>query len=140
GSAVNVALPAGTRDAGWLRAFHATVPHLLRVFRPQVLVSQHGCDTHWSDPLANLQLTIDAQRAAHAAIHRLAPETAGGRPRATAGWRREAAAIRWSRWCPGPGPTCSRRRPTARSTRRRKPRERGASTCSAAPGGPRQAR
>ena len=79
GSAVNVALPAGTRDAGWLRAFHATVPPLLRAFGPQVLVSQHGCDTHWTDPLANLELSIDAQRAAHAAIHRLAHETAGGR-------------------------------------------------------------
>jgi len=44
-----------------------------------VLVSQHGCDTHWTDPLANLELSIDAQRAAHAAIHRLAHETAGGR-------------------------------------------------------------
>ena len=85
GSAVNVALPAGTRDAGWLRAFHATVPLLLRAFRPQVLVSQHGCDTHWSDPLANLELTIDAQRAAHAAIHRLAHETADGRWLATGG-------------------------------------------------------
>jgi len=85
GSAVNVALPAGTRDAGWLRAFHATVPPLLRAFRPQVLVSQHGCDTHWSDPLANLELTIDAQRAAHAAIHQLAHETAGGRWLATGG-------------------------------------------------------
>ena len=79
GSAVNVALPAGTRDAGWLRAFHAVVPPLLRSFRPQLLVSQHGCDTHWLDPLANLELTIDGQRAAHAAIHRLAHEVAGGR-------------------------------------------------------------
>ncbi len=78
GSAVNVALPAGTRDAGWLRAFHAVVPPLLRAFRPQVLVSQHGCDTHWTDPLANLELTIDAQRAAHAALHELAHETADG--------------------------------------------------------------
>ena len=79
GSAVNVALPAGTRDAGWLRAFHAIVPPLLREFRPQILVSQHGCDTHWMDPLANLELTIDAQRAAHAALHGLAHEMAGGR-------------------------------------------------------------
>ena len=79
GSAVNVALPAGTRDAGWLRAFNAVVPPLLREFRPQILVSQHGCDTHWSDPLANLELTIDAQRAAHAAIHALAHEVSGGR-------------------------------------------------------------
>jgi acetoin utilization protein AcuC len=79
GSAVNVALPAGTRDAGWLRAFHAVVPPLVRAFRPTVLVSQHGCDTHWMDPLANLELTIDAQRSAHAAIHELAHEAAGGR-------------------------------------------------------------
>ena len=79
GSAVNVALPAGTKDAGWLRALHAVVPPLLSAFRPQVLVSQHGCDTHWSDPLADLEVTIDAQRAAHALLHRLAHETAGGR-------------------------------------------------------------
>ncbi len=79
GYAVNVALPAGTRDAGWLRAFHAIVPPLLRAFEPQLLVSQHGCDTHWMDPLANLELTVDGQRAAHAAIHKLAHETAGGR-------------------------------------------------------------
>jgi acetoin utilization protein AcuC len=79
GFAVNLPLPAGTGDAGWLRAFHAVVPALVRDFSPQILVSQHGCDTHRTDPLANLQLTIDAQRAAHAALHRLAHETAGGR-------------------------------------------------------------
>ena len=79
GSAVNVALPAGTGDASWLRAFHAIVPPLLRQFRPQILVSQHGADTHRLDPLAHLELSIDGQRAAHAAIHALAHEAAGGR-------------------------------------------------------------
>jgi len=79
GSAVNLALPAGTGDGSWLRAFHAIVPPLLRQFRPQVLVSQHGADTHRRDPLAHLELSIDGQRAAHAAIHALAHETAGGR-------------------------------------------------------------
>ena len=79
GLAVNVALPAGCRDAGWLRALHAIVPPILRQFRPQILVSQHGCDTHWSDPLADLAISVDAQRAAHALIHRLAHEVAGGR-------------------------------------------------------------
>jgi acetoin utilization protein AcuC len=79
GMAVNVALPAGTGDAGWLRAFDAVVPPLLRAFRPEVLVSQHGCDSHRLDPLAHLELSIDGQRSAHAAIHQLAHETAGGR-------------------------------------------------------------
>ena len=52
----------GTDDAGWLRAFHAVVPAVLRAFRPQVLVTQCGCDTHHEDPLAELALTVDGQR------------------------------------------------------------------------------
>ena len=79
GYAVNVALPAGTGDAGWLRAFDAIVPPLLRVFRPQVLVSQHGCDGHRLDPLAHFDLSVDAMKVAYAAVHELAHETAGGR-------------------------------------------------------------
>ena len=79
GYAVNVALPAGTGDAGWLRAFDAVVPPLLRAFAPEVLVSQHGCDSHRLDPLANLELSVDAQRRAQLMIHELAHETAGGK-------------------------------------------------------------
>jgi acetoin utilization protein AcuC len=79
GYAVNVALPAGTGDAGWLRAFDAVVPPLLRSFRPEILVSQHGCDSHRLDPLAHLELSIDAQRRAALMIHDLAHETADGR-------------------------------------------------------------
>jgi acetoin utilization protein AcuC len=79
GCAVNVALPAGTTDGGWLRAFHAIVPPLVRAFTPQLLVSQHGCDSHRLDPLAGLFLSVDGQRAAHAAIHALAHEVCDGR-------------------------------------------------------------
>jgi acetoin utilization protein AcuC len=79
GYAVNVALPAFTGDAGWLRAFDAVVPPLLRAFGPEVLVSQHGCDSHRLDPLANLELSVDAQRRAHLMLHDLAHEVAGGK-------------------------------------------------------------
>jgi acetoin utilization protein AcuC len=79
GTSVNVALPAGTDDARWLRAFHAVVPQVVRAFRPQVLVTQHGCDTHALDPLANLLMSVDGQRVAHAALHALAHELCGGR-------------------------------------------------------------
>jgi acetoin utilization protein AcuC len=79
GTAVNLPLPPGTGDAGWLRAFHAVVPPLLEAFAPQVLVTQHGCDSHVLDPLAHLALTVDGQRAAYQALHRLAHEVAGGR-------------------------------------------------------------
>jgi acetoin utilization protein AcuC len=79
GAAVNIALPAGTGDDGWLRAFHAVVPPLVRAFAPDLLVSQHGCDTHALDPLANLLVSLDGQRKAHAALHALAHEVCDGR-------------------------------------------------------------
>lgn len=79
GSAVNLALPPGTSDDGWLRAFQAVVPGAVTAFGPDVLVTQCGCDTHHEDPLADLALTIDGQRAAYAALHQLAHRAAGGR-------------------------------------------------------------
>jgi acetoin utilization protein AcuC len=79
GTSVNVALPPGTADGGWLRAFHAVVPGILRAFRPQVLVTQCGCDTHHEDPLADLALTVDGQRASYRALHELAHELCDGR-------------------------------------------------------------
>jgi acetoin utilization protein AcuC len=79
GTAVNVALPPGTGDAGWLRAFHAVVPPLVRAFEPQILITQLGCDTHRLDPMAQLNLTVDAHRHSYAALHQLAHEVAGGR-------------------------------------------------------------
>ena len=79
GSAVNVALPAGTGDQGWLRALHGIVPDLLGAFAPQVLVTQHGVDTHFEDPLAHLLVTLDGQRMAFEALHRWAHRYAGGK-------------------------------------------------------------
>jgi acetoin utilization protein AcuC len=43
------------------------------------LVTQHGADTHVEDPLANLALTVDGQRAVHRSLAELADSTAGGR-------------------------------------------------------------
>ncbi len=85
GMSVNVALPPGVGDAGWLRAFHAVVPGVLRAYRPQVLFTQCGADTHLLDPLADLRLTVDGQRASYLALRSLADELCGGRWIATGG-------------------------------------------------------
>jgi acetoin utilization protein AcuC len=79
GTAVNLALPPGTRDAGWLRAFHAVVPSLLAAFRPTVLVTQCGADTHHEDPLAELSLSVDGHREIYRTLRELADRTAGGK-------------------------------------------------------------
>ncbi|MBD1542519.1 acetoin utilization protein AcuC [Arthrobacter sp. IA7] len=85
GSAVNVALPAGTGDAGWLRAFHAVVPQLVGAFAPEVIVSQHGCDSHRLDPLTHLNVSVDGQREAATAVASLAARYCGNRWVATGG-------------------------------------------------------
>lgn len=85
GTAVNVPLPPAVSDAGWLRAFHAVVPTVLRSWRPEILVTQHGCDSHLDDPLAHLSLTVDGQRAAYLAMRSLADELCDGRWVATGG-------------------------------------------------------
>ena len=79
GSAVNIPLPPGTSDAGWLRAFHAVVPQVLRAFEPEILLTQHGCDSHMDDPLTNLMLSIDGQRSSYLALEQLAEELTEGR-------------------------------------------------------------
>ncbi|MDO5711011.1 MAG: acetoin utilization protein AcuC [Micrococcales bacterium] len=79
GFAVNVALPPGIGDAPWLRAVHAVAPALIRAFDPQILITQHGADSHYTDPLAHLSISIDAQRLVAQTLHDLAHEVCGGR-------------------------------------------------------------
>ncbi len=79
GTAVNVPVPPGTSDAGWLRAFHAVVPSVLAEFQPQVLVTQCGADAHREDPLADLALSVDGQRETYRALREFAETYAGGK-------------------------------------------------------------
>jgi acetoin utilization protein AcuC len=79
GTAVNLALPNGTDDSGWLRAFTAVVPSVVRAFSPQILVTQCGCDAHHEDPMADLGLTVDGLRTSYRAMHDLAHQVCDGR-------------------------------------------------------------
>jgi len=85
GSILNVPLAPQTSGAVWLEAFDAVVEPVVRAFAPDVLVTQLGCDTHASDPLAHLSLTLDDLSATYARLHRLAHEAAEGRWVATGG-------------------------------------------------------
>ena len=78
-TAVNIALPPGTGDEGWLRAYQAVVPTIVRTFAPDVLVSQHGCDCHYSDPLAHLSVSIEAMATAYSWVRELAEDVCQGR-------------------------------------------------------------
>ena len=95
GTKVNVPLPPFTSDESWLQAFQEVVPTLVRGWKPDVLVTQLGCDTHHTDPLAHLNLSTRAYRDAAKALHELAHETAGGRWLATGG-----GGYQWARVVP----------------------------------------
>jgi len=84
-SAVNVPLAPQTAGRVWLEAFDAVVEPLVRAFQPDVLVTQLGCDTHVTDPLAHLALTLEDMAAIYARLHTLAHEAADGRWLATGG-------------------------------------------------------
>jgi acetoin utilization protein AcuC len=79
GTAVNIPLPPRTSDPGWLRAFNAVVPSLLAEFRPQILLTQCGVDSHEEDPLADLSLTVDGHRTIYRTLRDLADRYAEGR-------------------------------------------------------------
>ena len=79
GTAINVPLPPRTTADGWVRAIRATVPALVRAVRPTLLVTQHGADTHRSDPLADFSVTLEAQREVMMLMRELADEVCGGR-------------------------------------------------------------
>ena len=82
-------------DAAWLAAFRAVVPEAVRRFHPDVLVTQLGCDTHHTDPLAHLRLTTAAYRETAKELHALAHETSDGRWVATGG-----GGYQWARVVP----------------------------------------
>jgi acetoin utilization protein AcuC len=93
GTSVNIPLPPSTDDDAWLRAFREVVPPLVEAWEPEVLVTQLGCDTHHTDPLANLALTTAAYRQTAELLHELAHRAAGGKWLATGGGGYQWAAV-----------------------------------------------
>jgi acetoin utilization protein AcuC len=85
GTAVNVPLPPGTGERAWLAAVSLLLPEFAATFAPDLIVSQHGADSHAWDPLAHLNVTTTAHGAAARLVDTIAHRYAGGRWLATGG-------------------------------------------------------
>jgi len=79
GASANLPLAPYTWDEPWLAAFDAVVPPLVRDFRPTVLLTQDGCDTHALDPLAHLLGSTAIWPHVGRRFHELAHELCEGR-------------------------------------------------------------
>ena len=64
GYSVNVPLAPGSDDAAWHRAFNAVFMPVADAYRPDILFTQLGIDTHRDDPLAHLELTTQGHNLA----------------------------------------------------------------------------
>jgi acetoin utilization protein AcuC len=85
GTSANLPLLPQTGNADYLWALERMLPALAEAFRPQLLVTQLGADTHWNDPLANLGLTMAAYPPMAKLIHQTAHDFCEGRWVATGG-------------------------------------------------------
>jgi len=93
GLKVNVPLPPGAGDEVLLPLFRRIVPALLRKFRPEVIILQHGIDGHAGDALAQLQYTPTAYTEIDRTLIALALELAHGRLLVTGGGGYRPASV-----------------------------------------------
>jgi acetoin utilization deacetylase AcuC-like enzyme len=60
GATVNLPLPAGVGDEGYMRAFDELLAPLVRRFRPQLLLASAGYDAHWTNTayLSSIRMAV----------------------------------------------------------------------------------
>jgi acetoin utilization protein AcuC len=85
GTVVNVPLRSSTGEGSWLDAVRTLLPELAASFGPDLIVSQHGADSHAWDPLAHLRVTTTAMGEAARIVDAVAHRYAGGHWLATGG-------------------------------------------------------
>lgn len=79
GYSLNLPVEPFTEDDSWLEVLHLLLPPLAEWFAPDVIVSQHGCDSHAWDPLTDLRLSTRVFLEQARLVHDLAHEVTGGR-------------------------------------------------------------
>lgn len=111
GFAVNVPFAPYTGDRDWQAAVEAILPPSVEWFRPDLVISAHGADTHAWDPLTHLNLTTGAFQWQARLTHDLAHRYTDGRWLAVGSggydWRRvvpRSWAIVWSEMASRPLP------------------------------------
>ncbi len=79
GYTVNIPLPAGTGDRGYLAAFEQLVVPIGKQFRPQLILITAGQDASWLDPMAHMMVTMQGYRQLSQLMVDLAEDVCDGR-------------------------------------------------------------
>ncbi len=79
GYAANLPLEPFTEDDSYIEVMNALVTPLVVSFAPDVIISNHGCDTHSWDPLTHFEMTLRSMQAQMRLAHQLAHSYCDGR-------------------------------------------------------------
>lgn len=93
GTSINVPLLPLTGESDYLWALDRVLTQAASAFRPHVMLTQLGADTHFKDPLANLGLTMTAYPRMAAILHRVTHELCEDRWVATGGGGYQAETV-----------------------------------------------
>ena len=98
GYSVNIPMPMYAGDEEYRRAFEEIVPRLFEWFEPHAVVAQMGVDTHYSDPLTTLNMTLTGYTYLVRRIIELTGQHAGGRLLALGGggYNMEVVPVAWA--------------------------------------------
>lgn len=79
GYSVNIPLEAFTEDDSFLEIYQELIPRLVRGFKPDVILTQNGCDAHAHDPLTHLSCSMRIYQQVPRLAHQLAHAYCDGR-------------------------------------------------------------
>lgn len=79
GYSFNVPVDAFTEDDSWLYIYETLVRKVAEFFKPDVIFTQNGVDSHFYDPLTHLSLTMESYDRIPRIAHELAHEYCDGR-------------------------------------------------------------
>jgi acetoin utilization protein AcuC len=98
GFSVNIPMPMYAGDQDYLLVFEEVVPKFFEWFRPEVVVAQLGVDSHYSDPLTSLNVTLNGYTQMVRRIIELTNKYACGRLLALGGggYNLEVVPVAWA--------------------------------------------
>jgi acetoin utilization protein AcuC len=79
GYSFNIPVDAFTEDESWLHAYTIAVREIAEFFKPDVILTQNGADSHYYDPLTHLSATMKIYREIPKLAHEIAHQYCNGR-------------------------------------------------------------
>ncbi|MEH7115317.1 acetoin utilization protein AcuC [Neobacillus niacini] len=79
GYSFNIPVDAFTEDDSWLHAYTQSLREVAEFFKPDIILTQNGADSHYYDPLTHLSATMKIYREIPKLAHEIAHQYCGGK-------------------------------------------------------------